>query len=104
MYLKKAETENLSEKIFYIVDQLNRGIKLVGSVDEEIMLAKLNLQAAQKRKKSTAYNSASNYLKIARGLLPQYCWKSHYDLTYSIYRGIGMRYFNLNFSACRKNI
>ena len=63
--LKKSGTENLSEKIFYIVDQLNRGIKLVSGADEEIMLAKLNLQAAQKAKKSTAYTSASNYLKTA---------------------------------------
>jgi len=101
--LKKADSKNLSDKIFYIVDQLNRGIKLVSGTDEELMLAKLNLQAAQKSKKSTAYASASYYLKTAIGLLPEYCWKSHYELTYSIYReAIECEYLNLNFSEAEK--
>jgi diguanylate cyclase (GGDEF)-like protein len=101
--LKKTEPDNLNEKIFYIVDQLNRGIRLVSDIDEEIMLAKLNLQAAQKSKKSTAYASAASYLKIAMGLLPDYSWKSHYELTYSIYReAIECQYLNLNFSEAEK--
>ena len=101
--LKKTGANNLNEKIFYIVDQLNRGIQFVSGADEEIMLAKLNLQAAQKSKKSTAYASASSYLKTAIGLLPEYCWKSHYELTYSIYReAIECEYFNLNFREAEK--
>ena len=70
--LKKTGENNLNEKIFYIVDQLNRGIRFVSETDEEIRLAKLNLQAAQKSKKSTAYASASFYLKTSMGLLPEY--------------------------------
>lgn len=101
--LKKTDPENLNEKIFYVVDQLNRGIRLVSDIDEEIMLAKLNLQAAQKSKKSTAYASAASYLKIAMGLLPDYSWKSHYELTYSIYReAIECQYLNLDFSEAEK--
>ncbi len=101
--LRKTDAENLNEKIFYIVDQLNRGIRLVSGTDEEMMLAKLNLQAAQKSKKSTAYASASSYLKTAMGLLPEYSWKSHYELTYSIYReAIECEYLNLNFSEAEK--
>jgi len=101
--LKKADDKNLNEKIFYVVDQLNRGIRLVSGVDEEIRLAKLNLQAAQKSKKSTAYTSASSYLKIAIGLLPDHCWRSHYELTYSIYReALECEYLNLNFSEAEK--
>ena len=101
--LRKTDANSLNEKIFYIVDQLNRGIRLVHDPDEEIMLAKLNLQAAQKSKKSTAYASASTYLKTAIGLLQEHCWQNHYDLTYSIYReAIECEYFNLNFSEAEK--
>jgi diguanylate cyclase (GGDEF)-like protein len=101
--LKKTGSGNLNEKIFYIVDQLNRGIKLVSGTDEEITLARLNLQAAQKSKKSTAYASASIYLKTAIGLLPDYCWTSHYELTYSLYKeAIECEYLNLNFDEAKK--
>ena len=101
--LKKTDADSINEKIFYIVDQLNRGIRLVSGIDEEIMLAKLNLQAAQKSKKSTAYASASFYLKTAVGLLPEYSWKSHYELTYSIYReALECEYLNLNFNEAEK--
>lgn len=101
--LKKTGEKNLHDKIFYIVDQLNRGIKLVSGTDEEIMLASLNLRAAQKSKKSTAYASAAFYLRTAIMLLPEYSWKSHYDLTYAIYReAIECEYLNLNFSEAEK--
>ena len=37
------------------------------------------------------------------GLLPEYSWKSHYDLTYSIYReALECEYLNLNFSEAEK--
>jgi diguanylate cyclase (GGDEF)-like protein len=101
--LKKTDPQHLQEKIFYIVDQLNRGVRLVSGPDEEIRLAKLNLLAAQKSKKSTAYASASSYLKTAMGLLPEYSWKSHYDLTYAIYReAIECEYLNLNFKEAER--
>ncbi|PKN51712.1 MAG: serine/threonine-protein kinase PknK [Deltaproteobacteria bacterium HGW-Deltaproteobacteria-13] len=101
--LNKTGSENLNEKIFYIVDQLNRGIRLVAEADERIRLATLNLQAAQKAKKSTAYASASYYLKTAIGLLPGDCWTNHYELTYPIYReAIECEYLNLNFSEAEK--
>ncbi len=101
--LEKTDTDNLNDKIFYIVDQLNRGIKLVSGEDEEIMLARLNLQAAQKSKKSTAYASSSSYLKTAMGLLPEHGWQSHHELTYSIYReALECEYFNLHFSEAEK--
>jgi len=101
--LEKTDAANLNEKIFYIVDQLNRGIRLVSGTDEEIMLARLNLQAAQKSKKSTAYTSAAFYLRTAMGLLPEYSWRSHYDLTYAIHReAIECEYLSLNFNEAEQ--
>ncbi|MBU1168618.1 MAG: AAA family ATPase [Proteobacteria bacterium] len=96
--LKKSSPEDLNEKIFYIVDQINSGISLVTGADEKITHAKLNLSAAQKAKSSTAYASAIIYLKTGESLLPEDCWKSHYQLTYSLYREmIECFYLNLNF-------
>ncbi|MBN1364546.1 MAG: diguanylate cyclase [Syntrophaceae bacterium] len=101
--LKKTDTEILNDKIFYIVDQLNRGIRLVSGEKEKINLARLNQQAAQKAKKSTAYASASYYLRTAIGLLPSDSWESQYELAYYLHKELmECEYLNLDFSDAEK--
>ena len=101
--LEKTPGQNLHDKIFYIVDQLNRGMDLVTKADERLQLAGMNLQAAQKAKNSTAYASASSYLKTGIGLLPDDCWENHYELTYSLYKeAMECEYLNLNFGEAQK--
>ena len=101
--LKKTDADNLSDKIFYIVDQLDRGITLVTGEEEKINLAKLNLQAAQKAKKSTAYTSALSYLKTGIRLLPSDSWENHYELTYYLHRELmECEYLTLNLSDAEK--
>ncbi|MBU1168766.1 MAG: AAA family ATPase [Proteobacteria bacterium] len=101
--LKKIEPEELNEKIFYVVNQINSGLQLVTGAEEKITLAQLNLSAAQKAKRSTAYASALIYLKTAEGLLPGDAWDNYYDLTYSLHREmIECFYLNLNFSETEK--
>lgn len=74
--LKKTNQENMNEKIFYIVDQLNRGIRLVKDYKERINLMNLNLAAAAKAKKSTAYATAADYLETSKSLLTADEWSS----------------------------
>ncbi|MBN1472028.1 MAG: diguanylate cyclase [Syntrophaceae bacterium] len=101
--LKKTDQRELIEKIFYIVDQFNKGIGLVREKDEKIKLAQLNLQAAQKAKKSTAYASSVSYLKTGIGLLPDDSWKSQYELTYLLHKELmECEYLSLNLSGAKK--
>jgi predicted ATPase len=72
------------EAIFEIVNQLNRGSHLIGSVEERQRVAELNLIAARRAKTSTAYDSALKYLRAAAALLTEDTWARNYELVFSI--------------------
>src|SRR5262249_778791 len=54
--------EKREERIFEIVNQLNRGAHLITSAQERERVAELNLIAGRRAKTSTAYASALKYL------------------------------------------
>jgi PAS domain S-box-containing protein len=72
------------EAIFEIVNQLNRGSHLIGSIEERERVADLNLIAARRAKSSTAYDSALKYLRAASALLTEESWERNYQLMFSI--------------------
>src|SRR6266403_1610708 len=76
--------EQLEERIFDIVNQLNRGSHLISSAGEGKRLAELNLIAGRRAKSSTAYTSALSYLDTARALLTEEAWNEEYDLIFAI--------------------
>ncbi|MCP4135235.1 MAG: serine/threonine-protein kinase PknK [bacterium] len=84
--LQNTKNENLPDKIFYIVNQLNAGGDLVTEEPERRTLADLNLMAGKKALASNAYESALNYLKAGIELLPKNCWQKNYDFTLELYR------------------
>ncbi|MBU1169964.1 MAG: AAA family ATPase [Proteobacteria bacterium] len=86
--LENTKEKHLDDKIFYIVDQLNRGIYLISEGVERLQLAELNLNAAKKAKNSTAYASALSYSRLGIGLLPENSWEKCYSLTYDLYNEI----------------
>src|SRR5262245_41238885 len=59
----------IEEKIFEIVNQLNRGSYVITSAEERARVAELNLIAGRRAKMSTAYASALSYLAASRALL-----------------------------------
>jgi PAS domain S-box-containing protein len=81
-----AETppDERDERIFEIVNHLNRASDLITSNEERQRTAKLNLIAARRAKSSTAYASALNYLSPARALLTDASWEHSYELIFSI--------------------
>ena len=77
--------DNKEEKIFEIVQQLNRGIELVQQLAEKITIIKLNLQAGQRAIDEAAYHAAIEYLHIGRNLSNQIMWETNYSLILDIY-------------------
>jgi PAS domain S-box-containing protein len=80
----QATSEELQEKIFEIVNQLDRGTPLIHSSEERERIAELNLVAGKRAKTSTAYASALSYLAAGRALLTEDSWEQQYELTFSI--------------------
>jgi PAS domain S-box-containing protein len=76
--------ERLEEAIFDIVNQLNRGSRLITDVGERERTADLNLIAGKRAKASTAYASALKYLQAGRSLLTDEAWDHNYDLIFPI--------------------
>ena len=76
--------EKREERIFEIVNQLNRGSHLITSAKERQHVAELNLIAGGRAKSSTAYESALKYLASGRALLTDESWDQNYELIFSI--------------------
>ena len=83
--LDKNTGDELQNKLFYIVDQLNLGVKMITEGREREELARLNLEAGKKAKASAAYAPAFGYLKSGIDLLEENPWEGQYDLTVALY-------------------
>src|SRR5262249_22556243 len=73
-------SDKRQERIFEIVNQLNRGAALITSRDERERLAELNLIAGKRAKASTAYASALTYFITGASLLVDDCWERLHEL------------------------
>jgi PAS domain S-box-containing protein len=76
--------ERLEESIFDIVNQIDRGSRLITDVSERERAAELNLIAAKRAKASAAFDSALKYLHAGRSLLSEEAWDRTYGLTFSL--------------------
>ncbi|MBD3887086.1 PAS domain S-box protein [Phormidium tenue FACHB-886] len=83
--LEKTSPEQQSDRLFAIVDHLDRGIELVTAQPERTEIARLNLMAGQKAKSATAYEAAFQYFTTGLKLLNPKSWQSEYDLTLALY-------------------
>lgn len=101
--LKQTPSEQLYNRIFYIVDQLNQGRRLLSSPAEKRNLADLNLKAGVKAKESTAYGAAVSYLSVGIELLGQDTWQTDYRLTYDLYKELmECAYLNRDFDQAER--
>ncbi|HWX17497.1 MAG TPA: AAA family ATPase [Chthoniobacterales bacterium] len=76
--------EKREEKIFEIVNQVNRGAVLITSREEREQLAELNLIAGKRAKASTAYTTALNYLIAGAALLADETWERRHELAFQL--------------------
>ena len=85
LLLASMSQQEIADRIFDVVNQLNLGSQLIVDRDEQQQAAALNLQAAKKAKASTAYASACRYLAAAMATLGQQGWRDCYELTFSVW-------------------
>jgi predicted ATPase/signal transduction histidine kinase len=76
--------EAIAEKIFEIVNQLDRGAALITALDEREQLAELNLLAGRRAKASTAYVSALTYLIAGAALMQDDSWERRHELIFQL--------------------
>src|SRR5215471_7181523 len=80
----RTPSEKLEERIFEIVNQLNRGSHLITSTEERERVAELDFIAGRHAKTSAAYASALKYLIAAAALASDDGWKCRRDLTFAL--------------------
>jgi len=77
-------TDLREERVFEIVNQLNRGAQLIRSQQERDDLAALNLIAGNRAKAATAYASATNYLVAGEILMAPDRWERTHTLAFTL--------------------
>src|SRR5262249_62029873 len=70
--------EAVSDRVFEIVNQLNRGAGLLTGLSERDTLRQLNALAGRRAKHATAYAAARGYLRQATPLLRPAAWRTQY--------------------------
>lgn len=80
----RTPPEKRDEAIFEIVNQLNRGLGLITSIDERERVAEFNLIAGQRACASTAYAAALRYFITGRDLLAEDCWERRRELIFAL--------------------
>lgn len=84
LLVSRTAPDELEEKIFEIVNQLDRGAALITSREERERVAEQNLVAGKRARGSTAYASALKYLAAGAALLAEDSWERRYELTFAL--------------------
>ncbi|MDM8567489.1 AAA family ATPase [Candidatus Halobeggiatoa sp. HSG11] len=100
-----ANSSEVEENIFNIVDHFNMGIELITNEKEKIKLAQLNLEAGKKAKDATAYEAALQYFISGIQYLNVNSWVVNYNLTFDLYKEKSeIEFLNGNFEQSEKLI
>ncbi len=84
--LQNASPGELDERLFEIVDQLDRGADLARGPDQREQLARLELAAGRKAKGASAFGPALAYLRRGLERLPGASGPAHDDLRFGLQR------------------
>ncbi|MEG3989864.1 AAA family ATPase [Microcoleus sp. S28C3] len=98
LLLTKLGKAELGEKLFTLVDHLNKGRGLLERESEKIELAQLNLRAGKKANEATAYTASRDYLILANDVFPGEIWQDRYAMAIDLYKELAeVEYLNGNF-------
>lgn len=79
--LEKLSQDEVRERVFDVVQQLNAGASLIDDPAERHRLARLNAEAGRRAQAATAHRSAVVYYETALALLDGDPWQVDYALT-----------------------
>ena len=82
--LASLTADDLTERLFEVANQFNRGAALLVERTEKVDVATLNLRAGRKAKASAAYASARTYFASGSALLDERDWGSQHELTFCL--------------------
>ncbi|MBP0018015.1 MAG: AAA family ATPase [Cyanobacteria bacterium SBLK] len=86
--LEKIPEGDREEKLFDIVDLLNRGLTLFTTSQERETITRLNLQTGCKARAANAYGAAISYFETGISLLEANRWDAQYELTLELYQEV----------------
>lgn len=75
----------MAENLFDTVNHLNRGSKRITDAQESLQLVKLNLNAGNRAKASSAYDVALGYFSKGVNLLPPNAWEYAFELMFELH-------------------
>ncbi|HLP89552.1 MAG TPA: AAA family ATPase [Nostocaceae cyanobacterium] len=102
LLLQQTFSEELTENILDIVNQLNFGVVLLKNQVEKDELVKLNLIAGKKAKASNAYAAAMKYFNVGLELLAADSWQNNYEITFDLHLELAeVEYLNSNFEKSK---
>jgi predicted ATPase/signal transduction histidine kinase/tRNA A-37 threonylcarbamoyl transferase component Bud32 len=84
LLLDSLSPEEVREKLFEIVSQLNTGVELISNPEERYRLARLNADAGWRARASSAHGSAITYLSMAFSLIPDDPWEMNHALAFKV--------------------
>jgi predicted ATPase/transcriptional regulator with GAF, ATPase, and Fis domain len=85
LLLADFDAESGDDRIFTIINHLNKGGDLITDRTEQLALARLNLMAGQKAKTSSAYHAAFDCFEKGIALLDPSDWDAEYRLMWSLH-------------------
>ena len=91
LLLSKLEPEQINDRLFEIVNNLNSGFELIDDTADRVQLVKLNMEAARKAYVATAYSAALQYYTMANRVLEHhgfldYLWKHQRELGINFFK------------------
>jgi len=81
---RRMKTDELTEHLFEVANQFNRGAALLVDRDEQAQVATLAMGPGAGQG-SAAYASAVAHFKAGMALLDERDWGSHYELTFTLW-------------------
>jgi predicted ATPase len=84
MLLSWLPEEAVRERVFEVVNQLNRGAAFITGPSEKEKLKQLNALAGRRAKNAVAYASARSYLTQAMAWLRPDAWTAQYEDTFAL--------------------
>ncbi|WNG34071.1 AAA family ATPase [Archangium violaceum] len=84
LLLRRLSQEEVNDKIFDVVSQLNAGVELLHEPSGRHQVARLNAQAGKKAEAAVAPRPAITYFTTAFALIPGDPWETDYALAFQV--------------------